>query len=178
MPNNVTAEQTINGAFGDLQILNLETVDANNVVQSNNAIILANTQSVEARVTVERRDLKLAGSRRTLYKSIGASGEGSFTIFRVSSEFMNLGVDALSPGNRLVSLGGNRPVSSGLQLIVSLRDPEIAGSTITDPKDEEIILAGVKIWEIPFGFSVDDLVQQTIPFTFESMLLTSGKVLA
>lgn len=173
MPNRVTSEQTINGAFGELQITNLTTIDVDGNPKRNNALVLLNTQSVEARVTVERRDLKLSGSRRTVYKPMGSAGEGSFTIFRVTSEFINLGVDALSPGNRLGTLGGDRSNTPRLTLVVSLKDPEIV-----DNQEEEITLTGVKIWEIPFGWSVDDLVQQTITFTFEEMYMSRKQLIA
>ena len=47
---------------------------------------------------------------------------------------------------------------------ISLKDPEILRE-----QTETITLTRVKIWEIPFGFSVDELVQQTIQFTFEGV---------
>ena len=165
MAGSITSEQTINGAFGELSIMNLTVPDAGGGVQAvADTIALANVQSVEARVSIDRRDLKLAGSRQTVYKAVGAMGEGSFTIFRVTSEFMNLGVDALTKGRNLDSLGGGRPIANGLQLKIAMRDPEAING-----QDEEITLSGVRIWEIPFGFSVDDLVSQTITFTFEGM---------
>ena len=47
---------------------------------------------------------------------------------------------------------------------ISLKDPEILRE-----QTETITLTRVKIWEIPFGFSVDELVQQTLQFTFEGV---------
>jgi hypothetical protein len=168
MAIDTTAEQTINGAFGTLSIINLVNPQGQQGTDATfKSQVLANVQSVEARVNVDRRDLKLAGSRQTEYKAIGASGEGSFTIFRVTSEFMNLGVNALGARNTFATLGGGNNSANPMSLTVKLNDPESPGSG-----GEVVTLNKVKIWEIPFGFSVDDLVQQTITFTFQTMALT------
>ena len=170
MAHSTTAEQTINGAFGELQITNLITPNSTDgSTTDTNTETLANVQSVEARVNVDRRDIKLAGSRMTHYKAIGASGEGSFTIFRVTSMFMNLGVDALKESDGFSSLGGGSDGTKHLSLTVTMNDPESPGTA-----GETILLENVQIWEIPFGFSVDDLVQQTITFTFQSMSLNTA----
>jgi len=170
MAHSLTAEQTINGAYGKLSIENITVInDSVGGVNSESTLLLANVQSVEARVNVDRRDIKLAGSRMTHYKAIGASGEGSFTIFRVTSAFMNLGVEALTTTSKFESLGGGGSAGNHLSMTVGLADPESP-----DDGKEEVILNKVKIWEIPFGFSVDDLVQQTITFTFQSMKVNTS----
>ena len=152
MPAKVTAENTINGAFGELII---------------GATVLANVMSVEATVAVSRQEMRLGGSRQTHYKVTNVQGSGSFTIYRVTSEFMDMALDAMNLRNNLKKLGNGRPGDAGLKMVVSLKDPEIVGGDT-----EQVELSGVKIWNIPFGFSVDDIVQQTIEFTFESMAMS------
>jgi hypothetical protein len=45
---------------------------------------------------------------------------------------------------------------------VLLDDPESLGN-------EEIIFGQVKFWEVPFGFTVNDIIEESVPFTAETM---------
>ncbi|HLN61745.1 MAG TPA: phage tail tube protein, partial [Symbiobacteriaceae bacterium] len=52
-----------------------------------------------------------------------------------------------------------QPVFS--RLVVQLSDPESLGV-------ERVALKGVKFWEIEFGFQLDSVLEEEIPFTFEN----------
>ncbi len=144
MAKDFTGENAINGAFGQLVF---------------RGEIVANIQTIEARVTAERRAIRRAGTIRTSFKRVGVTGEGTFTILRVSSEFMQLAVD-LFDENKLVPKAN---------MTVKISDPDLGPSVGAEV--EEVTLSSVKLWEIPFGFNVEDLISQVIQFTFEGMEL-------
>ncbi len=144
MAKNFTGENAINGAFGQL-IFRGEVV--------------ANIQTIEARVTAERRAIRRAGTIKTSFKRVGVTGEGTFTILRVSSEFMQLAVD-LFDENKLVPKAN---------MTIKISDPDLGPNV--GAEEEEVTLFSVKLWEIPFGFNVEDLISQVIQFTFEGMEL-------
>lgn len=141
--DTINASHTINGSFGSLSIEGEE---------------IANIMSVEGRAILNRRDIRLAGSRRTGYKAMDVRGEGTFTIYYMTSEFTRHARSMF----RARGSASNLPDLHNLTMSISLDDPEIIGE-----QSEELELYHVKLWEIPFGFSVDDLVTRAIPFTFE-----------
>ncbi len=144
MARNFTGENAINGAFGELVF---------------KGEIVANIQTIEARITAERRPVRRAGTIRTAYKRVGVTGEGTFTILRVSSEFMQTAIDLFDP---------LKPVSPA-NMTIKISDPDLGPTP--GAEEEEITLENVKLWEIPFGFNVEDLITQTIQFTFENAVL-------
>ena len=151
MARTIAAENTINGGFGELFW---------------SGALMANVMSVEARATLNKRDIRIAGSRLTQYKAMDVRGEGSFTIYRVTSEFIE-NLPEMFSSKRPSGLIGNTEANgraSGYIMNINLKDPEILRE-----QTESITLTRVKIWEIPFGFSVDELVQQTLQFTFEGV---------
>lgn len=170
MADKYTAEKTINGSFGKLLF---------------EGVVMANVSSVEARITVANQSIMPAGSRVTQYKAMGIEGSGSFTIWRVSSEIISRFVDAFSKSSDLTALGGGASVN-GLSLNIQQNDPEIRGTggppslpdmpTVSIAQREDIQLGRVKLWELPIGFSVDDLLSQQITFTFEEMTMVKSIV--
>ena len=144
MARNFTGENAINGAFGELVF---------------KGEIVANIQTIEARITAERRPVRRAGTIRTAYKRVGVTGEGTFTILRVSSEFMQTAIDLFDP---------LKPVLPA-NMTIKISDPDLGPSV--GAEEEEITLENVKLWEIPFGFNVEDLISQTVQFTFEGAVL-------
>ncbi len=133
-----TGENAINGAFGTL---------------IHRGAKIANIQNIEGRVAAERRAVRVAGSIAAHYKRVGVTGEGTFTIMRVTSEFMDIAKDLFDPLKKVAP--------SDMTLLLS--DPD------TGTEVEEITLANVKLWEIPLGFNVEDLISQVITFTFEGL---------
>lgn len=139
------ASKTINGSFGKVTY---------------NSVNLLNIMSIEARLTVAKKDIRVSGTRRTKYKAMDVRGEGNFTIYKVNSEFTKHMADIFSDRSQ-ESLG---LISSGTALSIAIRDPEIDGDQV-----ENSLLHDVKIWEVPIGFSVDELIDQNMQFTFEDI---------
>lgn len=112
---------------------------------------LANMTGVDGRLASDRLEIRRSGTRRMGYKRGMISGDGTFTGLKVTSEFLSAMVDEFH--NELLP-------PPELTLDVVLDDPEALGT-------EVLQLQKVKIWEVPFGWSVGDLVEESIPFTFE-----------
>lgn len=142
MSRKFTGENAINGAFGELTY---------------KGEVLANIQNIEARVLTERRTVRIAGQIKTAYKRVGVTGEGTFTILRVNSEFIEAAVGMFDP----------KAVVGSTNMTIKITDPDLRGND----DDEELTLETVKIWEIPFGFNIEDLISQTMQFTFEGAVL-------
>ena len=97
MVMNFTAENTINGSFGELRY---------------RGDIIGNVMSVEARAIIDRRDLRLAGTRLTQYKAMSVRGEGTFTIYKVTSQFTRE-IGSVFSNARPTGLMGNRELGTG-----------------------------------------------------------------
>jgi len=118
---------------------------------------IANINKVEAKVTVAKLDVNRSGTRVTGYKRGAITGEGTMTGFKVTSRWVELGINEMSDET-------NPPTP--ISLVVRLDDPEALGT-------EEITIGFVKFWEFPFGYNVGDLIMEELPFTFESIELTT-----
>jgi Phage tail tube protein len=134
----LAAERTINGSHGKLYL---------------GATWLANIQRVESRITIERREVRVAGTRRVGFKHMGVTGEGTITGLKVTSwwlkfisQYMRVSTSTVLP----------------LTLRYVLADPENGGT-------EEVELVRCQFYEIPFGYQVNEILEEAVPFTFEQI---------
>lgn len=127
--------RTINGSYGELFI---------------DGVWQTQVHRLEGRITINRREVRLAGARHTGYKATGTAGDGTITGFKVTSHFLRL-VGAYQRNSR--------SQQTPALLRYQLDDPEAFGAEIVE-------LVGVKFWEVPIGFQVDELVEEAVPFTF------------
>lgn len=141
MSRNMVPEFVINGSFGE--------------VRDANGKWISQVQEVSGRVTIDRQDIQMSGTRRTGYKAMRVSGEGNMRLFKVTSEYLEL-VSELMRSDRQPQFVG--------QLLVVLKDPDAIGY-------ERVLLKGVKFWEAPVGFRVNEIIEEDIPFTFFTMKL-------
>jgi len=127
--------RTINGSFGELHI---------------GGVWQTQIQQVSGKITITRKEIKLAGSRQTGYKATSTTGDGTIQGFKVTSYWLKV-------------IGAYQRHASSFMpeatITLRLNDPEAYGI-------EEIELLGCKFWEVPIGYQVDELVQESIPFTF------------
>ncbi len=139
-PGILQPEYAINGTFGQLFLPEGE--------------YLAECQRIEATVRINRRDIPRAGTRKMGFKAMTVQGEGTTVFLKVSSKFLTI-ISELMRGD-----------PTQLQRVMSMRirldDPEAMGA-------EVLRLTGVKLWEINFGFNVNDIIEETVPFTFDNM---------
>lgn len=114
---------------------------------------LANINQVDAKITVDRQEVRRSGTRKMGYKRGAISGDGTITGYKVTSRFV-----AAMAGEMQDETNPPAP----LVLDVVLDDPESLGT-------ERVRLKYVKLWELPLGFNVGDIVEEAIPFTFEDI---------
>ncbi len=117
---------------------------------------LAEAQRIEAMVRINRRDIPRAGTRRVGYKAMTIMGEGTFGLIKTSSKFLQIVSELMR--------GDINQMQRVFSLKIRLDDPEAMGA-------EVIRLTGVKLWEIGFGFNINDILEETIPFTYDNMVL-------
>ncbi len=132
-------ERTINGSFGE--------------VRDENGDWLVNVQEVTFRISVDRSEIQMSGTRRTGYKATRTSGEGTLRQFKVTTEMIKRVSELMRDDNQSQFRG---------QLMVKLDDPEALGS-------ERCLLKAVKFWEINGGWRVGEIVEEEVPFTFEDI---------
>lgn len=114
---------------------------------------LANVSQVEARISVDRLEVRRSGTRKMGYKRGAISGDGTITGYKVTSRFVQAIAGEMQDET-------NPPPP--LMLDIVLDDPESLGT-------ERIRLKYVKLWELPMGFNVGDIVEEAIPITFEDI---------
>jgi len=134
------AERVINGSYGKL----FDGVE-----------YLAQVRNIQARVSANRQDLVPVGDSWTRYKKMAYIGDGTFTLWKSTSRYLKLMIDAIA--NKTIPI---------LFLDITLEDPESLGV-------EEVRLQNVKIWEVPISFEAGELIEETIQFTFEGIIMTS-----
>ncbi len=114
---------------------------------------LANVSQVEARITVDRQRIRRSGTRKTGYKRGAIEADGTITGFKVTSRYV-----AAMAGEMEDESAPPAP----MVLDIVLDDPESLGV-------ERVRLLDVKLWELPMGFNVGDVIEEAIPFTFEDI---------
>ena len=114
---------------------------------------LANVNQVDAKITVDRQEIRRSGTRKTGYKRGAITGDGTITGYKVTSRFVSAMAGEMENET-------NPPAP--LVLDVVLADPESLGV-------EKVRLIDVKLWELPFGFNVGDVIEEALPFTFEDV---------
>lgn len=139
MPSGIMrGEFAINGSFGTLF-----DQDGNRITE---------IQSVDASVRINRRDIMRAGTRQMTYKPMTVMGEGTLRLIKVTSLFDQIVTEMMRSERQLQRI---------LNLRVRLDDPEALGI-------EEYRLTDVKLWDVPLGFNVNDIIEQSVSFTFEN----------
>jgi hypothetical protein len=132
-------EVTINGTFGE--------------IYDETGKYLSTVQHIEARVVIEQQEVRPAGQRAVGYKMKGTSGNGTLTQFKVTSDMLTKVSNPMQNPRQRMFVG---------ELLYKLDDPEAIGA-------EQVRLKRVKFWEIPFGYRINELVEEAITFTFEGI---------
>jgi hypothetical protein len=135
----INVVQVINGSFGELL-----DADGN---------FLGNAQGVEFRITNKKRAFTPIGFSREANKHVGTSGDGIIEQFKMTTRFLQ------TISGPMMSAVTRVPVT---RLVVALDDPEALGA-------EEIVLIGVKLWDINGGWRVNEIVKESISFTFQTI---------
>lgn len=133
--------------------------DATKVVSGNFGTVmhdgefLTSVQKVEAKIEIEKQEVKVAGTRKVGHKTTSTKGTGSIGMYKVSSKF------ALA----IAQIMDDTAAPFVTSLIIKLDDPEAEGI-------DRIVLKGVQFDNIPLAnFEVGSLVEEELNFTFDDM---------
>lgn len=115
-------------------------------------------KSLEAKITKNKSDVKAIGSRMIGHKATSATGEGTLTIYDITSFFRKLIIEYIKTGKDFYC-----------NILCSNNDSSSPWGT------ESKVLIGVNFDECIFAqFDSDDaILEQEIPFTFEGVELLS-----
>lgn len=148
MPTPILSSRTILGSYGEL----FSVTGAGAGTET----FMAGINGFEAKLVVEKKDIKRAGTKMMGYKRGLITGEGTMKGMKVTSGFLQRFVD---------EIGGTTPPP--LKLRSKLDDPEALGAEI-------ITFLHVSLWEIPMGWMAGEVVEEDIPFTFEDFTLDTA----
>lgn len=127
--------KTINGTFG---VIFHEGKWLNNVKKS------------EAKVDIDKQEVKVAGTRWVGFKSTNLTGKGTLTLFKTTSEWL------LAIGK----IADDTSAPFVTELISKLEDPEVVGA-------ERIRYKGVQFDTIQLAnFAPGEIAEEELPFTF------------
>jgi hypothetical protein len=179
---SLNPDYVINGSFGELYGYDFES-------KTERVKFLGEVQRVEGKITKSKKELNLSGTREKHYKLMDVGGEGTIHRFKVNSDFLRLvanvfwtadgqnagegtGDNQLTIGNitnsnakrAFYNLGANpyHNIDFRTDLMLQLDDPESMGV-------EQIILKGVRFWDIPIGWQVNESVEEDITITFQKI---------
>ena len=122
---------------------------------------VATATEITATLTVDKMDIKRAGDYFLRHKPGEISGEGSLTVEYVNSAFTKKFTDYINSDNQTLP---------SYTAQINLEDPGM-------PRPEKILLREVTFWELPMGYSLDDLVTRELAFTFYGVEPADGESL-
>ena len=140
-------EYVLNGSFGELYV---EDPTGNDLFPDTDGFV-AECQSIQATIRGDRRDIKRSGTRQVGYKLMTIMGEGTIGTVKSTSRWQQLMTEILGSDDKKQRI---------LKMIVHIDDPEAL-------KNERFALLGVRVWEAPLGFNVNDVIEENITFNFE-----------
>jgi hypothetical protein len=121
------------------------------------------------RIAIERRELPRAGTNGIVYRRGRITRDGALRIGKIDSRWENLFIDYAntSEDEKRRRRGAGIPIVADAQLLIKIDDPESFGA-------EEVLLYGVKFWEIPIGFTQNDMIERDVPCTWQSEALVKA----
>ena len=129
-------EKLINGTFGEVWL---------------DGDYMAEATGMEAKVTLEKEEVKQSGTLSKGYKVTGIEGKGTLKLNKVTSYFITKLSDNLKKGKTTTAT-----------IISNLKDPDALGN-------ERIQLNGCVFDELTLiNWEVKKLTEESIPFTFTS----------
>lgn len=134
MPN-YSPEKVMNGTFAEMWI---------------DSYYLGEGTELEAKISLEKKEVKQAGTLAKGYKIVGTDGKGKLKVNKISSYFINLIADNIKAGK-----------TTTCSLISKIQDPDLGGAM------ERIKLTGVTFDELTLiNWKVKELIEDEYSFTF------------
>jgi len=115
-----------------------------------NDYFLAEGTEMEAKISLEKKEVKQSGTLAKGYKIVGTEGKGKIKINKISSFFIDLIAENLKAGKTTVCT-----------MISNLQDPDSGGQS------ERVKLIGVTFDELTLvNWKTKELVEEEVAFTF------------
>jgi hypothetical protein len=141
-------ERAIDGNYGELY---------------HNGHFQGDMQGFTGRLSIERRELPRAGTNQSVFRRGRVSRDGSVSRLKVDSRFEHMFIriaNLSEEEKRRARAELGQSIVPDTQLMIKLDDPDSWGA-------EEILLTGVKFWELPIGFTMNDMITHDLPVTWQ-----------
>ena len=140
-------DMVIDGAFGEAY---------------RDGIFIADMMEFSGTISIDRKDIPLSGVTRTQHKKGRVTSEGTLNLHKVDSRYLKefLMKTSRSLTERRADRDAGIVTHGKFDLLLVLDDPEAAGA-------ERLMLYGVEIWEMPIGFSIEELASMELPVTWD-----------
>lgn len=150
MSGIISAEKRIDGMYGEIW------VGAENDIKW-----FADVVNVTGTITVERKPINPAGSTQTFNKRGRVTREGTMQFDKVDSRLEAQFIASVSKTIDERRAARGTDWFSRFRTVVVLDDPDAWGK-------EEIVLSNCEFWTLPIGFSLSEMRQTELQFTWES----------
>ena len=148
----IPAEKRIDGMYGEAYC---------------NGVWWADLVEITGTITVEKKAITPAGSVQTFNKRGRVTREGTCRFDKVDSRHEQKFINSVNASLTTRRDTRGTPWFEKFNLIVSLNDPDSWGA-------ENITLSGCEFWNMPLGFSLSDMRQIELEFTWESEAFSEG----
>lgn len=154
----IPAEKRIDGMYGELWVGD----------SAENIKWWADVVNVTGTVTVERKPINPAGSVQTYNKRGRVTREGSFQFDKVDSRLEREFLESVNKSLEARRADRGTNWFNRFRAIVKLDDPDSWGV-------EEIVLYNCEFWTLPLGFSLSEMRQTELQFTWEYEDIANSK---
>jgi hypothetical protein len=135
MTASYSPEKVMNGSFASMWV---------------DSTFLGEGTELEAKISLEKKEVKQAGTLAKGYKIVGTDGKGKLKINKISSYFIDLIADNIKNGK-----------TTTVQIKSTIEDPDLDGAK------ETVLLKGVQFDELTLiNWKVKELIEEEYSFTF------------
>lgn len=135
MGASYSPEKVMNGSFASMWV---------------DSTFLGEGTELEAKISLEKKEVKQAGTLAKGYKIVGTDGKGKLKINKISSYFIDLIADNIKNGK-----------TTTVQIKSTIEDPDLGGAK------ETVLLKGVQFDELTLiNWKVKELIEEEYSFTF------------
>jgi hypothetical protein len=148
----IPAEKRIDGMYGEIWV---GGGDTGTPIQW-----WADVVNVSGTVTVERKPINPAGSVQTYNKRGRVTREGTLQFDKVDSRLEKQFLESVNKSLEARRLERGVSWFNRFRMVIKLDDPDSWGV-------EELVLMNCELWTMPLGFSLSEMRQTEMQFTWE-----------
>ncbi|MBQ9607647.1 MAG: phage tail tube protein [Lachnospiraceae bacterium] len=135
MGASYSPEKVMNGSFASMWV---------------DSTFLGEGTELEAKISLEKKEVKQAGTLAKGYKIVGTDGKGKLKVNKISSYFIDLIAGNIKNGK-----------TTTVQIKSTIEDPDLGGAK------ETVLLKGVQFDELTLiNWKVKELIEEEYSFTF------------